>query len=208
MKLLPLERVSRRLDVVNRLMLPFLRASRRQAGLSRLLGENLNPAMVVSSRDYTVTVLVYTMPTGPHLVVALYASTQSSRPLSPKQLAARLARLRDAVLRLRGRYFNQADVVYLVYAPAGFTRGARRLAVRQGIAISCTTRALLTNLARYIKTRYERLRRKLEGKTVWGRVPLLLYMLGYMARELGAAVELPDLAKTIETIERRVPRKA
>ncbi len=196
--LLPLERRQERLRTVNQLLLPFLRSSGRYRKLLRLVGRLDNPTMVVQSRDYTVNIMVYTMPMGPHLVLAVYASTQRARPLSPQQLAAKLRALRERVSKLRGRYFNQADIAYLVLAPAGFTRGARRLARQLGVTLAKQGNTALRVLARYIRRRYERLLRAIAGKRVWGMLPLLLYTLGAMARELGENVRLPNLASIID----------
>jgi len=201
-RVLPLDRAGQRLHIVNKVFLPFLRTSRKHRRLLRILGKYENPAFVVQRRDYTANILAYTMPAGPQLVVALYASMQSTRPLSPQQLASRLRSLKEAVASLRGRLFNQADIVYLIYAPAGFTRGAKRLAVKQAVTIAPDVETLLASLARYIKTRYERLRRKLAGKRIWGHIPLLLYALGYLASELGADVRLPPIEATIDALTR------
>jgi len=176
-----------RLRSLNRLLLPFLRSAREQRRLLRLAGRP--PARILhvdQARDYTVTVIVYTLPLGNPLVAAIYTSAQRSRPLAPSQLRRRLQRLRDAVARLRGRLYNQADIVYAIHVPAGATRGAKRLARSLGVNLAATTEKLLASLARYIATRHQRLAAKLRGKRVWGPVPLLLHALAHLAKELGA----------------------
>jgi hypothetical protein len=199
---LPLERPKLRLETVNTIFLPFLKASRQYRRLLRILGRQENPATVIHQRDYTVNILTYTMPVGPHLVIALYASTQTSRPLSPQQFAKKLQVLKKELIELRGKYFNQADIVYLIYAPAGFTRGTRRLAARQGVNIASNVTRLARLLAHYLKTRYERLHRKLLGKRVWGPIPLLLYALALLANSLGAGIDPPNIEKVLEAATR------
>jgi hypothetical protein len=199
MPLHSLERSRARLQAANTVILPLLRAAARQRKLARILGSQPGKiASLYQSRDYTLNILVYTLPAGPQLVVALYASTQESRPLSPRQLAARLRRLASAVAKLRGKLFNQADIVYALYAPAGLTRGALHTATRQGITIATRPEKLAHSLARYLKTRYNRLIAKLRGRRVWGPVPLLAYMLAELAAQLGAEVEKPPLDRVVE----------
>lgn len=203
MKMLPSERPQRRLEVVNSVILPLLRAAGRQRKLQRILGkEAANPTAIYQTNDYTVTVLVYTLPAGNPLVVAIYASTQVSRPLSPQQLAQRLKRLKTILSKLRGRLFNQADIVFLLHAPAGLTRGAIRIAVENGVSVSKTPLDAARSLARFLATRYRRLSQKLYGRRIWGPIPLLLYMLAYLASQLDASVEPPSLSRIVELASR------
>lgn len=189
-----------RLRSLNRLLLPFLRSAREQRRLLRLAGRPPTRVLHVDqSRDYTVTVIVYTLPLGNPLVAAIYTSAQRSRPLSPSQLRQRLQRLRDTVAKLRGRLYNQADIIYAVQVPAGATRGARRLARSLGVNLAENTEKLLASLARYTATRYQRLAAKLRGKRVWGPVPLLLHTLAHLAKELGAHdTDPPPLHVTVK----------
>ncbi len=187
----PLERREQRLGVANALLLPLARGARQAARLTRLLNGKHRVLHIDQARDYTVTVAVVDMPLGNPLVVALYTSTQTSRPLSPSQLAKRLQRLREAVEKLRGSLYTQADTVYMLYAPRGLTRGAARKAYKAGITVATKPIQLAKSLARFLKARYEKLRRRLAGKRVWGPIPALLYTLHELAKSLGADPQPP-----------------
>ena len=181
------------LETANRLLLPVLRATRRIAVVTRSSIDPLfTPVRVYSSGDKRIHVAVVNLPGSHPLIVAVYASTQRSRPTSPQQLAKRLSRLARFVRRLSGKEYTQADIVYIYMAPRGLTRGSIRLAARSKVVYASEPSEAKRKLAKYLAKRYRRLLASIVGKRVWGSVPLLAYALSLLARELGEPLHVPD----------------
>ncbi len=196
----PLERAEERLRALNTLLLPLLQASRDYHSVWRLV-ENLQkntPTTILSKRDYTVNTILLDMPLGNPLLIVFYVSTQRSRPLSPSQLKQKIKAMKKAVQRIRGKLFNTADILYAIYTPSGLTSGARRIALENKILYSDSLKTILRLIAKYLASRYNALRKKLqEKKRIWGKVPVLLYALGILSKRLGAQVDLPDRQQVI-----------
>lgn len=198
----PAQRRQQRLATLNELLLPLLRGARRYYAAWRIV----NPLLAGVTRldqtgDYTITILTLHLPASNPLVVALYTSTQESRPVSPSQLLRRIRRLRSHVARLRGRVFNSADILYILYAPKGYTTGSKRLARREAVNLATKVEDALKTLARYIGRRLSRLTQKLRGKRVWGELPLLLYALQELASSLGTSLHLISKEHAIRLAE-------
>lgn len=194
----PLEAREERLHLLNQLLLPLLRASRGYARAWSLVeGLEKKPARLEASRDYSTGLLVLDLPGSHPLVVAVAASAQHSRPLAPSQLERRLQRLRRLVARARGKLFTAADVVYVILAPRGYTRGATRLARTAGVIAARTPREAASRLARYLKQRLTALHARLRGRRVWGPVPLLYHALAALAQALGADIKAPGTTETV-----------
>ncbi len=198
----PLEQREARLRQLNQLLIPLLRAVRRYAGpWQAYLGRPLNPARLVVDSRYSTGVLVAELPGSHPLVVAVYSSAQESRPLSPGQLERRLQRLRGIVERLRGRLFVGGDLVYIVIAPRGATRGAAAAARRLGVHVARSPGEAARRLARYLLQRLRALLNRLRGRRVWGPVPLLATALAHLAKSMGAPVKPPDAAIALRAAE-------
>ncbi|KSW11369.1 hypothetical protein CF15_00425 [Pyrodictium occultum] len=198
-----LQRRQRRLEAVNQLLLPLLRGARRYYTAWRLVNPLLTGvSRVDESSDYTVTVVTLQLPASSPLVVALYTSTQESRPISPSQLQRRIRRLRSRVASLRGKVFNRADLVYIIYAPRGFTVGARRMARREAVNLASRIEDAIKALARFVGRRLARLTEKLRGRRIWGEVPLLLYALQELTVSLGAGARLVSRELAVKLAER------
>lgn len=184
------ERKARALSEANKILLPLIGGARsiarvvEAAGVSRIT----RPVSVHSSRDMRLHVIVVEMPGSNPLVVAVYASTQESRPTSPLQFSNRIKRLQHFISKLRGKYFNTADIAYVYISPSGLTRGARLLAVKYKVFFALDGNEARQKLAKFLASRYRKLIASLQGKRVWGVVPLLLYSLSLLARQLGAHV--------------------
>ncbi|ABM80732.1 hypothetical protein [Hyperthermus butylicus] len=193
------------LETANKLLLPVLRATRRIAAVARSsIDPSFTPIRVYSSGDRRIHVAVVNLPGSHPLVVAIYASTQRSRPTSPQQLARRLARLARFVGRLSGNEYAQADIVYVYMAPRGLTRGSIRLAVKSKIVYASEPSEARRKLAKYLAKRYRRLLASIMGKRVWGSVPLLAYALSLLARELGEPLHTPDPHQVLYWVENGV----
>ena len=198
----PLAAKEERLTVLNRLLLPLLRAARRYHHVWRLSRSDAAraPAKTVNTSTYTVAIITLELPGSHPLTIAYYVSTQRSRPLSPKQLTQRMRQLKKMLAKNRT---PQGDTVYALYIPAGLTRGARRIAHHNMILYSRKPERLAERIASYLRHRYERLLEKLRGRKVWGQLPLLLYSLSTLATELGEHIDnrpSPDWA--IEAAEK------
>ena len=198
----PQQRRQQRLATLNELLLPLLRGARRYYAAWRIV----NPLLAGVSRldqtsDYTITVLTLHLPASNPLVLALYTSTQESRPVSPSQLLRRIRRLRQHVAKLRGKVFTSGDIVYILYAPRGYTRGAKRLARIEAVNIVNRVEDALKTLARYIGRRLSRLTQKLIGKRIWGELPLLVYALQELASTIGQAITIISRDQAIRLAE-------
>ncbi|KSW11958.1 hypothetical protein CF15_03975 [Pyrodictium occultum] len=193
------ERRARALAEANEVLLPLLGGARALVRVLEAAGRSpARPVSLHSSGDKRLHALILELPGSSPLVVAVYSSTQESRPTSPQQLAKRMKRLAGFVARLRGRYFNAADVAYIYISPRGLTRGARRLAIGLKTFFAQSGREARQKLAKFLATRYYKLLASLRGKRVWGPVPLLLYALSILAQRLGAHVEPVSAARAIE----------
>jgi len=188
--MLPLQRVEERIRIINTALLPLLRGIRRYIAIwSQLRRISNKPLETYSSRDYTVTVLFAEIPGSNPLLIAFYTSTQSSRPISPSQLAARMKRLLKEVKKLRNKIFTSADILYVIYSPRGFTKGAKKTAHRIGVNLASSTKELLAPIARYITKRYNKLLQAISGKKIWGDLPLLIYALQEIGLSIGASIK-------------------
>ncbi len=165
---------SRALENANTLLLPLIRAVRRfNLSCRRRSHESCMAIRMLQTGDRRIHVAVIDIPGSVPLVVAVYSSVQTSRPVSPAQLAKRLNRLSSIVSKLRGRLFNAADILYFYLSPVRLTRTAYRLARRNGVHVALNASKALSMLRRYIGKRVTRLRDKLQGRRVWGRVQAL-----------------------------------
>ena len=165
---------SRALENANTLILPLIRAVKRfNLSCRHYSPGDCMSVKVLQTGDRRVHVAVVDIPGSVPLVVAVYSSAQTSRPVSPGQLAKRLRRLTSIVSRLRGRLFSAADVLYFYLTPVRLTRTAYRIAVSKGVHVALTAAKALTMLQRYIGKRVTRLKEKLRGRRVWGRVRAL-----------------------------------
>ena len=201
--MLPLQRVEERIRILNTALVPLLRGARRYLSIwSQLQRISKKPLETYTTRDYTVTIFLAEMPGSNPLLIAYYISTQASRPLSPSQLAARIKRVLKEVNKLRNKLFTAADILYIVYAPRGFTKGARKLARTKGINLATTQREILAPIARYITKRFNKLLDKIKGKRIWGNLPLLLYALQEIGINIGANIrrvlDTLDLIRLVE----------
>ncbi|ALL01663.1 hypothetical protein Pyrde_1620 [Pyrodictium delaneyi] len=185
------ERKARALAEANKILLPLLGGARHIAKVVEASGAAhvVKPVSVHSSSDMRLHIVVIDIPGSSPLVVAIYVSTQESRPTSPSQFSTRIKRLQHFLDKLRGKYFNTADVAYLYISPLGLTRGAKRLAIKSRIFYAANGNEAKQKLANFLATRYKKLLAKLTGKRIWGTVPLLLYALSLLARRLGAVVQ-------------------
>jgi hypothetical protein len=180
------EAKQRALAQANGLLLPLIAGGRRLAvlRLALSLGHTNRLVHVHSTRDMRVHIVVVDLPASHPLVVAVYSSTQESRPTSPQQFAKRLARLRREVGKLRHRLFEQADILYVYLSPKGLTRGSTLRALREGVIFSSSPLEARKRLAGYLAKRYRRLITKIASTKVWGELPLLAYALNLLSRTL------------------------
>jgi len=182
----PVQLREERLAQLNSLLLPLLRAARRYSIAWRvLLPSTAGTARIEGFRDYTATVVQLNLPASNPLIVAVYVSMQKSSPITPSQLKPKLNKLRELVNRLRGKTFATADIVYIVVAPKGCTIGARRIARYHGVNAVRNIREAIARLRTYIRARLHKLLQAIQGKRVWGELPLLAYSLQTILQELG-----------------------
>ena len=182
----PLEMKEWRLQQLNRILLPLLRAARRYARAWRvLLPDTSGVTRVSSTRDYTATIIQLNLPASHPLIIAMYVSAQQSSPLTPSQLKPKIRRLRQLIAQARGKTFHTADILYVIVSPKGYTRGSLREAVREGVNAVKTIEEAAARLRRYLRKRLTKLLQSIQGKNVWGELPLLLYALTQLAIELG-----------------------
>ena len=184
------ERKARALSEANKILLPLIGGARSIAKVVEAAGasQRTRPVSVHSSRDMRLHAIVVEIPGSNPLVVAVYASTQESRPTSPLQFSNRVKRLQRFISKLRGKYFNTADIAYIYISPSGLTRGARLLALKYKVFFALNGNEARQKLAKFLASRYRKLIASLQGKHIWGVVPLLLYSLSLLARKLGAQI--------------------
>lgn len=166
-------RADEALGMANGLALPLLRAARRFDPAARIL--------VHHTSDRRIHLVLVEMPAGHPLLVALYSSTQRSRPASPAQVERRLRRLETEVKKLRGRIYSQADVVMLYISAARLTRRAYRLARSLGVYVALSVEQARLLLARHLYRRVHGLRR---ARKLFGPLLRLAELLAYLARQL------------------------
>ena len=165
---------SRALETANALLLPLIRAVRRfNLSCRRRSHDECMAIKMLQTGDRRIHVAIVDIPGSAPLVVAVYSSVQTSRPVSPGQLIKRLNRLSSMVSKLRGRLFNAADILYFYLTPVRLTRTAYRLAVSRGVHVALSASKALSMLRRYIGKRVTRLGDRLRGRRVWGRVQAL-----------------------------------
>ncbi len=201
--MLPSQRVEERIKILNTALVPLLRGARRYLSIwSQLQRISKKPLATYTTSDYTVTIFLAEMPGSNPLLIAYYISTQTSRPLSPSQVLARIKRIGKEIKKLRNRVFTAADILYILYAPRGFTKGARKISRAKGINLATTPKDLLSPVARYIAKRFNKLLEKIRGKRIWGNLPLLVYALQEIGASIGANTErVLDTLNLIKLVE-------
>ncbi len=173
----------------NTVILPLLAAARR---IARLLGAP-KAARLATTWDKRIHILVIDVPASRPIVVALYSSTQSSRPVSPSQARRRIERLRRAVSKLRGKLFNTADIYYLYISKVRFTRAAYREAKRGGVYVALTPLKARARLYRIFSERLRKLRASVPN--AWGKLRLLIDALAILS-----SATAPDSEATERTL--------
>ncbi|BEP17070.1 hypothetical protein PYJP_04220 [Pyrofollis japonicus] len=203
MKMTELKRRELALSEANMVIEPLLRGIRRLINIAETARIHLYSPKIHSSTDRRVYVIALPLPIGNPLVLGIYVSTQSSRPVSPSQFTKRITRLRKEVEDLRGKDFTTADIVYVYVSPKRLTKTAYKNAVKAGILVAQSGGEAKRRIAKYLVKRYEKLLRKLAGRRIWGRVALFAYALLILASRLGYSVdtglEIIDIVRIIET---------
>jgi hypothetical protein len=172
------------LTQANEVIVPLLGASRRALRLAASSIGRLYRVRVEASGDKRVHVIIIDLPASHPLILALYSSAQESRPTSPQQLLRRIGRLAREVAKLRGKLYEQADIVYVYLSPRGFTSGALRLAKRQKVIAAQKPVEARRRIAKYLAQRYRKLLTTVATRKIWGELPLLAYTLAYLAHAL------------------------
>ncbi len=166
----------------NNVIIPLLSVARRYSQLLFKLANEFLHIQVLQTGDKRVSIVLTELPASRPLVVAVYSSVQESRPVSPSQLHRRIVRLRKFVDKLRGRYFVSADIVYIYMTRIRLTVNAYRMARRAGVYVAFGSHHAKRILSRYFMKRVKGLLKKLQGRRIWGKLALLLYMLHELAR--------------------------
>ncbi len=161
----------------NNVIIPLLSIARRYSQLLFKLANETLHLRVLQTGDKRVNIVLVEPPASRPLVVAVYSSVQESRPVSPSQLHRRLVRLRKLVNKLRGRYFASADIIYIYMTRVRLTINAYRMARRAGVYVALGSQHAKRILSRYFMKRVKGLLKKLQGRRIWGKLALLLYML-------------------------------
>lgn len=174
-------RAEEALRLANQVILPLLRGARGFVKLYEAYTRiPRRVTSLTSSGDKRIHVLAIEVPFSKPLVVAIYASTQRSRPVSPSQLRRRLQRLSRLVAKLRGTIGEQADVVPVYLSATRLTRGAYREALRARIYVALSPTKARQYIASYLNRRLRALLAKLKGRPK-GRVAVLAYALNSLA---------------------------
>jgi hypothetical protein len=197
-----LQRAEAALREANKILVAIVGAMRRYGKVAEAVQRSRERLVsVYATPDRRVHVVGLRLPGSRPTIIGVYVSTQVSRPASPAQILNRIRRLTSKVREVKGG--EPADVVLLYVTPKRVTRGAFRVAMRLGVMVARSGSEARRRLASLFLKRYRSLVKKLIGKKVWGKVPLLVYALGLLAKELGAAeLELPSSANIIEWAER------
>ena len=178
------------LEEANRLLLPLQRAAARLA--PRIAAaQQRQPVSIVKTRetgDRRVRLMVIDLPASKPLLLAVYVSTQRSRPASPAQVSKRIERIVKEVNKIRGKLFNTADIVYIYLSKTRLTRSAYRIARQMGVLVALSASAAASLLRRYLRRRLERLLEKTRGR-IWGALKLLAETLKELANSLGEGEE-------------------
>ena len=187
--MLPIQRVEKRLQILNTALVPLLRGIHRYSSIwMQIRRISKNPLQTYITRDYTIAIIVADLPGSNPLLIAYYISTQSSRPISPSQLRKKMHRILQMLRHLRNKSFTAADILYIIYSPKGFTKGSKREARKHRINLAVSAKDLLSPLARYVSKRYTKLLERIGSKKVWGNVPLLIYALQEIGLSIGAKI--------------------
>jgi hypothetical protein len=178
------EKKKQALMQANELIVPLLGISRR---VLRLAGDSIGKTYhihVEVTNDKRVHIIVIDLPASHPLIVAVYSSAQNSRPTSPQQLLKRIKRLSKEVLKLKGKIYEQADIVYIYLSSGGLTRGSIRIAKTYRIIAARKPEEARKRMAKYLAQRYRKLLTTLATRRVWGELPLLAYTLSIMSHSL------------------------
>ncbi len=174
-------RAEEALRLANQVILPLLRGARGYVRVYEAYTRMpRRVTSLASSGDKRIHILVVDVPFSRPLVVAVYASTQRSRPVSPSQLRRRLARLARLVAKLRDTIGSQADVIPVYLSATRLTRGAYREALRSRVYIALSPAKARHYLASYLKRRLRALLSKTRGAPR-GRTAVLAYALNSLA---------------------------
>ena len=154
---------------------------------------------VEQSRDMRLHVVAVELPGSRPLVVAVYATTEESRPIPWSRLQSRLERLRGARERLAP---PGGDTLYFILAASPRARPtgpARRRLAREKVLFTAP-RELRRWFSRYFNRRLAGLIRRLKEKGVkaYGRLAELLRALYLLASRLGHVdITLADVEAAI-----------
>jgi len=168
----------------NEVLVPLLGASRRALRLAGASVGKLYRIHVEITGDKRVHIVVIDLPASHPLVVTVYSSAQESRPTSPQQLIKRIRRAAREAGRLRGKLYEQADIIYVYLSPKGLTSGASRLARTYRIIVARKPAEARRRLAKYLSQRYRKLLTTVASRRIWGELPLLAYTLATIAHNL------------------------
>ncbi len=194
-------RAEEALQLANQVILPLLRGARGYVRVYEAYTRMPHRVTsLASSGDKRIHVLVVDIPFSRPLVVAIYASTQRSRPVSPSQLRRRLARLARLVAKLRNTIGSQADIIPVYLSATRLTRGAYREALRSHVYVALSPTKARQYLASYLKRRLRALLSKTRGAP-HGRVAVLAYALNSLATatDPGSRQEGDSLARKLLT---------
>ena len=191
------------LAAANTVLLPLMRAVHRYnrvyAGRKPYYTMKIQ---LIQTGDRRIHIAVIDIPGSNPLVVAIYSSTQESRPVSPSQIKRRLKRLFRLVSRLRGKLFTAADIVYIYITRRRLTRNAYRIALSNHVNIALSPQKAAATLARLLEQRFRRLQEKLAGRKVWGIVKALYHSLATLYETLNTpantGIELIEKWRTID----------
>ena len=143
-----------------------------------------SPVSIEYDTRYNLLDLVIELPGSRPVRYIIYVSAQQARPLSPKQLVAKINR----ILSTYRKKTTPMDTAKYMICPGGYTSYAEKMLRAHKIIPARTDKQVLENMAKYFKNRYTKLIDSIRGKRLFGKVALLAYLLQQIIKELGETI--------------------
>lgn len=142
----------------------------------------------INTHDKRIVLLNVYWNTGKPWTLAMYVTTQESRPLSPRDVLVRLQRLRRFVARNTPPHRDTTVVLLAATPRVKTTRGARRILAKAKIKLM-TPQELIEFIASYLDTRRTKLVEALNrlgnaAKNIPKNLEMLSFVFGYIVAKL------------------------